>query len=490
MNKLFIIISFLFGLVFADAYGQPYSETQIDSLLNKIRFFGDSIPVAALAQSRQYYDYAASIGYQKGMVASTLLMSKNLFNTHQYDTALAQNLKVEEVALRVNDYELLSEIYRLNGLNYNSIGLFGQATLAFEKGLRFASLISDHDVALRQKGLLYTDIAMGYHRRGDDLAVVLKYLLQSKDCFSKIKDSKSRIVNLSLSHVNIGYCFLDMKQYQKATLHLNKALELVDQQNFNTVRLYAYLDLGRVNTEQNHLEEGIAYFEKSMVLAKSIKNYETLCDTYLYLFKTYKKSKDLEKEEYYYNKYISLHDSLQTTQKRATLQAAKALIGKKDATNQQRTTLWLYGLCFIGFVTLFIVFRALRIYFRKNKEKEEINQKRLRLEKKTALLSKATAGNDKALIEVIELAKNNDEQFLVAFRKSHSDFYERFTERFPDLNEGELKVCAFLKLGFYVKDIAIYTDVTVRSVESRIYRIRKKTQLSIKDDLSLWIISF
>lgn len=490
ISKTLYIILFSFMVVVTGGYAQSYTKQQLDDMLTNIQSLGDSLPLTVLVKSEESYRFSEQLGYDKGIVASSIFMSKALLDTNQYYQVLEQNSKVEKRALKIDDYQALSEIYRLNGMSYVGLGLFDQGALEFQKSLDCTNKITDSDAAYKHKGLAYKDLALGYYKSGKKLDSVLKYFILSHNYFAKIKDPKTRIVNLTLANNNIGYCFLEMKQYNPASTYLINAANLLEQENYTTARLYTYLNLGRVKSEQNQFSDAICYLEESLLLAKKLKKNEILCDVYLNLLKTYKKNGDRSKEEYYYDKYLFLSDSLQKVQKTSSIKAIKDLLDQKDDKDVELKRNWLIGLIVVALFSFLLVYRAVRIYLFKIKEKLIVAEKKEVLQHKQLFLSKAIEADKISLAELVELAKNNDAQFISAFKKVQADFYCRFIEKFPELTEEEIKVCAFLRLGFHVKDIAIYTNATVRSVESRIYRIRRKTALQLKDDISLWILSF
>jgi FixJ family two-component response regulator len=69
----------------------------------------------------------------------------------------------------------------------------------------------------------------------------------------------------------------------------------------------------------------------------------------------------------------------------------------------------------------------------------------------------------------------------------YPEFYNNLTSKYPNLNAGDIKLCAFLKLDFSNKQIAEYEHISVRTVESKKYRLRKKLELSKEIDLNKWV---
>jgi DNA-binding CsgD family transcriptional regulator len=116
-------------------------------------------------------------------------------------------------------------------------------------------------------------------------------------------------------------------------------------------------------------------------------------------------------------------------------------------------------------------------------EIENLNQEVLRLKK---ILDKDEFSEDK-LEELINYVHLNDIIFLEKFDYFFPDFRKKIIAMTDlPLSVSEFKLCAMLKLGFSTKQIAIYTNSTIKSVEGKKYRLRKKLHLSSNSDNKLW----
>lgn len=90
--------------------------------------------------------------------------------------------------------------------------------------------------------------------------------------------------------------------------------------------------------------------------------------------------------------------------------------------------------------------------------------------------------------ELNTLIKQADPTFLVKFNEYFPLFSEKLNELAdPPLNYPEMEICALTKFNYNTKEIAMYRNQSVRSVENRKYRIRKKLNLSPEEDFTLWI---
>lgn len=83
-------------------------------------------------------------------------------------------------------------------------------------------------------------------------------------------------------------------------------------------------------------------------------------------------------------------------------------------------------------------------------------------------------------------AKNWDE-FEARFVAVNQDFYERLHRQYPKLTQGDQKLCALIKLNFSSKDMAKLMGISVESVHTTRYRLRKKLQLSREVNLEEFI---
>ena len=79
---------------------------------------------------------------------------------------------------------------------------------------------------------------------------------------------------------------------------------------------------------------------------------------------------------------------------------------------------------------------------------------------------------------------NKTENHLELVTDLNIEFFKQIEERYPSLNKSEIIICYYLFMGFSNKEIAVFLNVSVRSVESRRYRISKKIDFN-KDETTL-----
>jgi len=99
--------------------------------------------------------------------------------------------------------------------------------------------------------------------------------------------------------------------------------------------------------------------------------------------------------------------------------------------------------------------------------------------------------NINAVIRTID--KNTDEGetwnfFKEAFENADQEFFKKIKQRHPSLTHNDLKLCAYLRLNLSSKEIAPLLNISVRSVEVKRYRLRKKMELGHDEGLVEYIL--
>ncbi len=90
---------------------------------------------------------------------------------------------------------------------------------------------------------------------------------------------------------------------------------------------------------------------------------------------------------------------------------------------------------------------------------------------------------------LIDLAKKNNAEFLTLFNELYPNFFKSLLIINPKMRSGELEFCAMAFLNFSTKNIAKYTSVTIRAVQVRKNRLRKKLNIPSDLDFNIWMRS-
>jgi len=111
-------------------------------------------------------------------------------------------------------------------------------------------------------------------------------------------------------------------------------------------------------------------------------------------------------------------------------------------------------------------------------------------------LKKTSEDTNKSIKSVITtINKNISEEdtwnvFKEAFDNADNDFLKKVKQAHSSLTPNDLRLCAYLRLNLSSKEIAPLLNISVRSVEIKRYRLRKKMDLSHEQGLVEYILAF
>ncbi len=98
----------------------------------------------------------------------------------------------------------------------------------------------------------------------------------------------------------------------------------------------------------------------------------------------------------------------------------------------------------------------------------------------------------KSVIKTINRNINNTDDwkfFEEAFNNADKDFLKKIKSHHHDLTPNDLRLCAYLRLNLTSKEIAPLLNISVRSVEVKRYRLRKKMALPHENSLTDYILN-
>ena len=97
------------------------------------------------------------------------------------------------------------------------------------------------------------------------------------------------------------------------------------------------------------------------------------------------------------------------------------------------------------------------------------------------------------LLHLIDRNLNNEEDWAIFeshFNEVHEAFLKRLRQQHSDLTSGDLRLAAYLKMDLSSKEIAPLLHISVRGVENKRYRLRKKLGLEGNDNLNQYLQEF
>ena len=99
--------------------------------------------------------------------------------------------------------------------------------------------------------------------------------------------------------------------------------------------------------------------------------------------------------------------------------------------------------------------------------------------------------NIRSVVKLIDKNLNNTkdwEFFVKAFNNTDKGFLDRLKVLHPDLTPNDLRFCVYLRMNLSSKEIAPLLNISVKSVETKRYRLRKRMNLPHEESLVNYIM--
>lgn len=471
MMKIFI---FFFPLLIVAQYKIP--PQSIDAELKKSE---------VLIREGKYREYmktnmlllnnSKKTGYSKGIASACLNLAYGYSYGWDYKKSLEylKQAKNEEYA---DDFDFQVAIKKFLGFNYSNLELYHEAIVEFKEVAVLSDKITQDTSRVYMKSSAYYHIGEVYQKQ-NQLDSSSFYLKKGITILKSEKKLTPKLKSLLIWHsMGLVEIYITRKKNDSAAILLQSldpdSAKLLGNHNF---RLYKIK--GLVSEKNKHYEEAAVYYEKAIWLAEKTGNIEQVQWLYNAASNTFKKAGNKVAAEKYFYQYAVLHDRLEDAKFYAIENVVKELVFIKEEKikDKSKFPFFIIGGGAFGII-LFITLMIKRVR-RKNKI---LNSK----EHETKSLSKKL---DRAFEQVVQLAKNNDPEFLTRFQEVYPEFFPALLKIEPQLLNTELKFCALLFLNFSTKDIATYTFVQPQSVQTRKNRLRKKLNITSEEDIYSWM---
>jgi len=218
--------------------------------------------------------------------------------------------------------------------------------------------------------------------------------------------------------------------------------------------------------------------------------------------------------------FTNLPEGQYTFRVRTDVNAAEANFAFRVSPPWYRSD-WMYLACLFGIVALLFQFewynrrrlarqrqrleaekeREILLLKVENQNRELSNAAFSLIRKNEALLglkddllnTAADPNSTRKIVRRIDAQLEGDhvwEMFEESFNQVHNDFFKRLLQEFPELTPGDLRLAAYLKMNLSSKEIAPLLNISVRGIENKRYRLRKKMGLPEDHNLAEFILKY
>ena len=363
-----------------------------------------------------------------------------------------------------------------------------------------------------------------------------------------LRKVKLLIIGEKLSNITIpakynsglADCFFQKNILDSSIYYYKKAIKLAEKIKANYFLETAYYSIADVYLESNNYMLANKYYLKALKISSNSGNLATKSKVYKGLYKLNLKQKNYKISSKYMNKYIGIKDSLYEKQTSTRIEELRllydiesknkeiALLEKntkisllrnenENAKTKQFLFIVLIIITIIVSISIIIAIQTRRKLLKYKLEKNELKNSYLQKEikfKTTQLTDFALyiiKRNDflrdiniqlkklkkKSASEILPDIRNIEEliKYSINISKDRKEFnsqvelvnqkfYEKIKRKYPELTKNERNIAILLKLNLTSKEIASILNVSSKSIDNYRYNIRKKLELTPKEDLN------
>lgn len=531
--NLLVVMGFLSCLSFtlsaqevvnADSYFKKAEAVKVRNIDSAIYYYKESI----LFNKRQ----KDTVNLVNSFYELSNLYAHNL----DYGSAYDGYWEALIIADKSNNDEARSKLYQALGWLYLFYRRDNEANNYFNLSIQLKKKMIAHKV-IDSSNLLTDYFALiNLFRTNGNSEMVRKYLDSSRMVQNKFK-TKSTYLD-----AEDGYQDAIEGDFERALLKLDKSRSAFETENPSYLIIIDYL-IGQVYFMKGDLVKSRAHFDKSLAytqLYTNHSNYKLMVQEALALLE--KEGGNYKSAFFHLEAANALNESIfgrksknnkhlfEINDKfRIQKEKEKELIKEQRIANlENEEKLWIlkFSLMLVVVASLlilgFIFFRNIR---RKHKlEKKAIEEKRaVELQKTNEILElknneltssalqliekeefirkmKETLGKSKenldvpAINRIISSAQGspsgNWKEFEARFTAINQSFYKNLKYSYPPLSQTDLKLCALVKLNFSSKEMSSLLGISIESVHTSRYRLRKKLKLERNDNLTEFIANY
>lgn len=482
------LLLLIFNIVFF--YSQEKkTEKQIDSITTALwssKFFNDE----GLVKLTELYYQAKEIDYEEGQIRLLKRIVEIKSSYSDFISALQYLKYLKSLSLSVQQYEEYTYANCLEAKIFFMDKNYSQAKKVLNLAERYLYKIPDKEKRRKAKTEIYIYQWYNFEKSKLPKSSYADSLLSiSKKLYNEavlIENDHQRAKSVLYSTNLMVNSLILLKKYEEAVKYLK-----IGGQELKTFGEVTYLGVdyyeakGDVEFNFKHYkgssnDSALASYNKAIKIGEALGYTAKTKELYSKVAEIYREKEDYAKQALFLQKSSNLEDSIQVKENKG-LNEVKSLLyaNKGDVTetpSQNRTLLY-----FLSAVALIIiVIGGGKLYF--NKKKNKIQP----LEKVTSEKDPIVKTN--AYNHLISLALKNDSSFYLTFLEAFPDFSEKLLNINPLMKISDIEFCAYIKLNLETKQIAIMKKISVRAVEGKKYRIRKKLGISAEENMYIWFL--
>ncbi|MCT2561492.1 hypothetical protein [Chryseobacterium herbae] len=265
-------------------------KTSFDSLMKKARLEIYDNPDNAIRIGKNLITKEKDIHKQIGIYQ---LLSTASIAKRDFDQSLQYLLKAKETAEKTNDLKVRTSVLISAAIQYQQMELFSKSLETLNEADQFLAKLPDD---LPEK---HIETARSYAIRGmiyksqSNPEIALEKFLISIQNFEKIKHKQTTYSNMSVVYYNIGYCYLNLNQLEKADQAFIQSAEYARKNKAKSLEAFALKGMAEMYKQKKENETALQLLVKAEDLSKNTGDlilnegiYKEMSDNYLAMGKS------------------------------------------------------------------------------------------------------------------------------------------------------------------------------------------------------------
>ena len=421
--------------------------------------------------------------------------------------------------------ELFMSINRIHGIivSNGNIGILYNKLKDYEKANKY--LKKTADLMFRNKefsnlGELYENIGLSYNylNKNDSAVIYFHKAITEYSANNDLKGTATAYLNLANTYAYY------LNDYASAFLYYDLALKN-SEGTFDGLQTRIYRNKGKTYALSGDRKNAIIQLNKAVDVLQEDNNPEEQMNNYYELFTVYKSSNDMTKALDYFEKYHLIKDSLNISKARITIANLEARhenennllkiekLNSKRYSDRKIKRFLLSGIVLLAFIVILLIQKKEKTRLRRellNAENEKLEKdlqfksrqltsQTLSMMQKNSMLDnilntlremkcikKDSKQTINKIIRELKQSINSEEdwaKFRHYFEEINPGFYSKLIKINDKILPSELKLSALIKLDFSIKETASLLNITPDSVKSTRHVLRIKLGLTSGDNI-------
>jgi tetratricopeptide (TPR) repeat protein len=217
-----------------------------------------------------------------------MLLSTANIAKRNFDESLKYILKAKELAQKTNDIKTQATVLISVAIQYQQMELFSKSLETLnEADVYIEKLPENSDDRHTETARSYAIRGMIYKSQSNSEIALEKFLISIKN-FEKVSTEKSAYANMSIVYYNIGYCYLNLNQMEKAHLAFLKSVDYAKIINAKSLEAFALKGMAEMYKQNRENQTALNLLIKAENLSKNIGDlvlnegiYKEMADNYL-----------------------------------------------------------------------------------------------------------------------------------------------------------------------------------------------------------------